>query len=447
MTGSFACPTCGANYPLKPMLIGRPLRCTACPATFVVAADGRAALSASNRLPIAADANTASDAAQPRRGDSARLATTQPPPPPPPPSPTPTPGADPARPGGDYADLAVDVTDTQTSKPTGKSDSQRLRKTRTDRLSADQEQHRRSLAATLSMAAATALPAEPPKSVSADSDRLHKRSEPTRTAKPARESGLGKIGPAVFTDQGLREHRQLRQWWAATLGCLILITGLWFLVAMRSTQRAALEAFVAPVAAGRGRHPDRLQAIHERPWAAEVPALIALGSLHLGKTESLPLAAAAPVMASLTGLTYHRERALWTLDDARTATLWDDKRDRVSNLRRLQQAKVRFAEHALVRTQATEAGVSEAGFDLLIELIRVIPTTALRDSAARIRAGDLPVSAEICPFTGSRGVVLLDTGTSYLEREVDYEGRLLRLVGPGWPDQWRVLSLSVTARK
>src|SRR4051812_34024957 len=40
MAATFACPHCGASYPVKPVLVGRAVRCTKCKNAFKLRADG-----------------------------------------------------------------------------------------------------------------------------------------------------------------------------------------------------------------------------------------------------------------------------------------------------------------------------------------------------------------------------------------------------------------------
>nr|MBA3685689.1 hypothetical protein [Planctomycetota bacterium] len=145
--------------------------------------------------------------------------------------------------------------------------------------------------------------------------------------------------------------------------------------------------------------------------------------------------------------TYRRARDLWAPNGADIGKLWQDKRDRAWNLKRLQDAKITVVDQADLRAKAKDGGVPDEGVELLIELLTAQPTPNGADAHKRLLAGDLPNAVEICTFTGRGGSLLQDLGRTFKRRTVDYQGRLLRFVGEGWPKEWRVLEVRTTARE
>lgn len=390
MSTTFACPHCGATYPVKPVLVGRPVRCTACKKPFRLRADGIAD-------PV----------------------VDEPPPP-----------ADPG--------------------PTGKPDTARSTRIANQPQNAEQRAaQRKTLAANLASAANAALADEAAK---APSDTRKMTEQGTkRKAKEGSRTGMGAISPASLSDYGVREHRNNLMWLLGAIGTVAIITALVLLSGLRSPQRRALERYTAPVESRHLHHGGRLLAIQDRAWLSGAPALIELGRLRLGQTRALPMTPLKGLFSeTLAGLSYLPGYKLWAPRDKNTEIekLWNSKRDHASNLERLTRAKLRILPQPRVIEAITAAGWSEDDAELLMHLLTG-KTNGLGENwiATKLFAGDPPERIEICPFTGSAGSRLIDLGRTYTTRTVDYQGLLLRFVGQGWPDEWKVLEITTTEVK
>ena len=90
-------------------------------------------------------------------------------------------------------------------------------------------------------------------------------------AKAKAEGQVGKIGPAVLTNQGVEEAKSRRALWLGFVGALVIGAGLYWLLFSSSPQRAALEAYTAEVDSVRVRAGKRIQSIQERAWLITLP--------------------------------------------------------------------------------------------------------------------------------------------------------------------------------
>jgi hypothetical protein len=472
MSATFACPHCGATYPRKPVLVGRTVRCTTCKNAFRLREDGIA----DKVEPVAVEV-AAPTAAQP--------AAAQPAPPAPQPAARPHAPAKPAiipltlppeltdappmRPAAQAIDLdtAVEVVEpvmpapsragTQppasdqpgaadqlaaTGRPSPKSSASGPART-SDRFTAQQQEARRAMAATLSTSMTAALKAESVKrEVEAD--------EKTRK-KSGTEGRVGKIGPAILTGEGLQQARLRRTWFLIALVLVALVGGCSWLVAHRSPQRHALEAYAAVVEGQRNRY-ERVQAIQERAWLVAlppafvgVPAMMDMGDARIGGTRTIKLAAAKPLFDQLKGLVLSERAPVWVPKDrlgAVEAAIRPGQReqDLVAGLARSEKGVIPYRDW---QDKLVAAGLSKDDVDTIDLLLRgKTKRSGENEIAARLLAGDLPDAIEIAAFAGRKGLMVVSRGQAYEPKPVRYEGNLLRFVGKDWPVEWKVLTIS-----
>jgi len=427
MAGTFACPHCGAQYPIKPVLVGRAVRCTTCKNPFRLREDGIA-----ERVSEAAPEPAATGATAPR------------PAPNPPPIPA-TSAPAPAAPVSPPAQLAraepvAAPTRASTPQPTVRA----TRGARTERFDKEKlEEQRRAMAASLSTAASAALESE-----------VMKREKPTLATRksagnqPAVEGRVGEIGPVVLTGFGAHEHRNNMLWLVGSIAAIALVVTVIALLTMRSEQRQALDAFTANVEGERVRYSEKFLAIQERAWMSGVAPLVSLGRVQIQSVRSLSLASVRELLVSLKGKTHLAQHDLW-VDPAQVAqleSLWDARRDQTANLAKLNRAGVTVVADTAITSALTNAAWSEVDAAVLQQLLTGQTSRSGENVIAKkILGGAIPDAIELCPFRGTRGELLIDIGRAYRQRHVDYDGLLLRMVGDGWPSEWKVFSITTSS--
>lgn len=441
MSGTFACPHCAAQYPIKPVLVGRAVRCTTCKKPFRLREDGIA--DKVEEQPAAAPARPATEAVT-------RPATTPEPPSRPATESVARRPADaveviPRRPADD---VEVIPKKTPTPVPEDPDPAQAKRPPaarRTDRINKDQmEAQRKSMAASLASAASAALASE---SVKKDEQK-----KPERKSKRFRrgEGGTGDIGPAVLSGFGEHEHRNNMLWLFGSLGLITLLVLAVLLFSLRSEERKALDTFTAVVEGERGRYGERMVAIQERAWLTGVAPLVDLGDPRIGSARLLKTDGLDQVLAQLKGMEWQPQRDYWrnAKQDPQIDQVWDEAKERPANLERLKQARIQVLTGDALLAQFTTAGWSEDDAAILVRLLTGSATRGNENWIAKnLLAGKYPQTIELCPFSGTGGSELIDLGRSYRTRdEVSYEGLLLRFSGGDWPREWRVITLVTSAR-
>lgn len=419
MSATFPCPHCGATYPVKPVLVGRAVRCTTCKNPFRLRPDGIADKVVDEAPPAPAAPPQPAPAAPPAR------------------TPTPAPS--------DTASAPASA-----AKPPPSIGTARSTRAASSAAGAEQrEAQRKALAANLASAATAALAAESVKEET--QSKTERKTKSGRVAKKNTSGGVGDIGPAVLTGHGDREHRNNLMWLLGVVGFVAAVTAIFFLFALKSPQRRALERFTDVVEGERSRYGERILAIQERAWLTGAAPITDLGSLRLGSIKALPTAPLRPLLTeTLKDLVFIPPYKLWgeAGKSGEIEKLWNTKRDDAFNVERLTSAKVRVVEHKVVLDQLQSAGWSADDAELFLALVTG-HTNRAGDNwiAKKWFAGELPDRLEVCSFTGTNGNLLIDLGRSYKPRTVDYQGVLLRFVGEGWSDEWKVLLLKTTSRE
>jgi hypothetical protein len=463
MTATFVCPYCSASYPRKPVLVGRAVRCTTCKNAFRLREDGIA-----DKIEMAEAAP-----AQPPAPSVAAPAPIQPPAPIPTSVPkesresaapaalaAPPAQAAPGKPKlpstgwGLNLDVEVDQPDapaapsapasipTRSPPATIKSPLPDGTATtrKSERMNAQQMEARRAMAATLATSMSEALKSE-----------AVKREVQGEKAKAKAEGQVGKIGPAVLTNQGVEEAKSRRALWLGFVGALVIGAGLYWLLFSSSPQRAALEAYTAEVDSDRVRAGKRIQSIQERAWLITlppadigVPPMVDMRDARIGATRTITLTKAKDLIVSIKGLVPVEPGPVWIAPDRIAA---------VDDLRRPEQKESAFIAavlkkekkavshpallEALVKTGMTEEDAR------VVDLFLRGRTDAKGNNtiAKRWLDGDIPATLQITRFAGTRGSLLLARGATFKTQDVEYEGRIARFVSPGWPSEWKVLTI------
>lgn len=412
MSATFGCPHCGATYPVKPVLIGRPVRCTTCKNAFRLRPDG------------IADKVESMPAPAPTQPPPAPAVTVDPVTPPPPTRPSPAPAR--VEPPATTAVAA----NAPRSGP---------------RLNSAQEQARRSLAANLSAVAEQALRAEEKKQ---SSQRLKKQSDRLARQQAEREGGVGDIGPAVLSGYGQREARNSLVWALGCGGAIAFAAVIALMITWTGPRRQALDDFTEPVA--NNSHGYRRQQIVERGWLTSVAPVTRMDDARIAGAHDLQLAAAKPLFDDLAAMQLLADKPVWAPPESASeiARRWDGKKSPADNVTALtKDGKIRAIAHSQAIARLEEAGIQADEAELVLRLLGANASPAGADVAKRLRAGEMPARAEIAGFAGVDGMLLVDFGGTYKQRPVEYEGRLMRLVGSDWPGEWRILELRTRSRE
>jgi hypothetical protein len=462
MSATFACPHCGATYPRKPVLVGRAVRCTTCKNAFSLREDGIA-----DKIEMPAPAAPVAPPAPPAPAPQPAAAPPAAKPPaaaPPIRQAPPMPAAAPPRPAPRAAaalddldlDGGVEVIEPATRAPapapakSAAKQSSPLPTARSskgsDRLTAQQQEARRQMAATLATSMSAALQAE---SVKRDVDAEAQKKKKAEKA----EGGVGKIGPAILTGQGVEEAKTSRRTTLVVLLVLALGGGLGWLLLHKSPQQLALAVFTDEVDKERIKKGERVQAIQERAWLVGlppanvgVPPVISMMDARIGAQRSFSGIALKEPLAKLKGLAFIPVPPLWAPADKRDAIQQDWTSD--SKLPTFVARWIRrvptLVSHQDVLDQLGKAGLTRDDADIVDLLLRGRTDTAGGNALAkRLLAGDdLPARIEVAQFSGNRGLLLMPRGNTFRTTEIRYRGQLLRFVGPGWPEEWKVLTLT-----
>lgn len=509
MSATFACPHCGASYPRKPVLVGRAVRCTTCKNAFRLREDGIAdkvemdapapAQPTAAPVPVTPPPAAVQPSAPPPspkpdvpvKPAAPKLAAT---------------GwglnldvevEEPAAKAAAPTKAAAASAPTKSEPPPAAvksplpKDGTSPRKS--ERMTVQQMEARRAMSATLATSMSEALKSE-----------AVKREEQGEKAKAKVEGRVGRIGPAVLTGQGVEEAKSSRLFLLGTIGVLLLGAAAYWLLFTDSPERAGLNAYTAEVDPKRIRAGERVQAIQARAWLTGlppafvgVPPLIDVRDARIGSTRAINLTAAKELFASLKGLVPVEPGPVWVPPERLAA---------INDLRRPDQKPEAFIAAVLKREkkavsnpafldQLIKTGMSKEDADIVDLFIRgrittattepvvtpnipesttpvevegkpdapkpveakplavpaAMPTSSSTDNTnpivKRWMDGDVPTSMLITKFSGTRGTMLLSRGQSFKTAEVEYDGKLVRFTGAGWPDEWKVLSIDTKMKQ
>ena len=463
MTATFVCPYCSASYPRKPVLVGRAVRCTTCKNAFRLREDGIAdkiempeatpasAPAQPPAAPIQSPAPIIASVPKESRESVAPAALSAPlaqPAPPKPKLPSTGWGLDldvdvdqPAHATGPAAanaptPLPIRQPPAAIKSPAGGTSSVR----KSERMTTQQMEARRAMAATLATSMSEALKSE-----------AVKREVQVEKAKVKAEGQVGKIGPAVLTNQGVEEAKSRRTLWLGLIGALIIGSGLYWLIFTSSPQRAALEVYTAEVDSARVRAGKRISSIQERAWLIGlppadigVPPMVDMRDARIGATRTITLTKAKDLIVSIKGLVPVEPGPVWVPPDRLAA---------VEDLRRPEQKESTFiaavlkkekkaVSHPALLEALVKTGMSEEDARIVDLFLRGhTDANGGNTIAKRWLDGDVPNTLQITRFIGTRGSLLLARGATFKTQDVEYEGRIARFVSPGWPSEWKVLTI------
>ncbi|MBA3710280.1 MAG: hypothetical protein H0W83_15835 [Planctomycetes bacterium] len=116
------------------------------------------------------------------------------------------------------------------------------------------------------------------------------------------------------------------------------------------------------------------------------------------------------------------------------------------NNTRLAAQKIEVLPHAEVLAKLKDAGLTDDDIELLLTLMTEKTNTVAGDKplSARLLSGDIPDRIEITSFRGTKGTMLLNMGRESRLQTANFQGRLIRFSGAGWPMGWHVLDVRLT---
>jgi hypothetical protein len=462
LPATFPCPWCGMNYPAKPVLVGKAVRCKGCRNAFVLQPEGHAIKVEDPPVAPAPTAAPPPPPAPPPVRPVAPPPGPRPPPvaviepisvaepaprPPPVPVPRPRPSAAVASPGDDVLDLdapsAADVVEVlpqaKTQTPPPNKPSERVAKRKTEHLEAARAQ----MAAQLAEVAEKAANTEVAKREEKKSQRIAKAGGTAvpSSAKPSRK--------AILSGEGERHHRETVRLWSGIGVAAAVILLLLFVFSLRSNVREGLDYYASPVPNEQNRYPVLGDALRSRAWLASAPSMPGgpmlatdLSDASLAAERPIALETLKPVFADLKDLRLDAALDIWVapkdLDRARAAV---GERRGADALQALAVARIRHVPHGKV---VERMGLTPEDLTLVLDLLAGTPPQSSEPFAKRmLDLGEVPHRLVLRNFTGRKGSLLQDIGRPpYRPVQAAYTGVLMRIEGDQWPIGWRVLYLN-----
>ncbi len=315
------------------------------------------------------------------------------------------------------------------------------------------------MAATLAQSMSSALEAEAVKRETEKQHDSERRVRKDALAKPGVNTD-GKISPVVLTGEGVRLAREGRQNWLIGLAIVGVLAGLVWLFLYASAKDRALIAFTRPVDGTANRYGARVQKIQERAWLTTrtpggtgVAAFVQMADPYFGAVTHIDLTKVRDSITALNGFTYFPELNVWAAKETREplARLRAALRDPAKQLpEAAAKAKLTYQDHAELLAQWQESGLDAEGVRILAALLMGETNPGENTIAATMLSGDVPAGFDVVSFHGRKGVMLLDVGGKYLQKDVPYKGLLLRFTGgQNWSHQhaWRVFELTSDAAR
>jgi hypothetical protein len=302
---------------------------------------------------------------------------------------------------------------------------------RTARLTAQQVEARRAMAATLTGSISSVIKEEEQK----DSARVKHGS--TRRM-PTVGDDKKKRGPAVLTGEGEQEARNLRQWLIGTAVFVLLIVGLGWLIIHRSPERRAIDDFVLITPAQiRANNGDRISALQSNAWLTTLPsgtlslaALVDPGPVTFGPDRTLDPTLLRTATDLITGLEALDDDSGWSTPVPATPST-DAK----------PAGKPRTVLRKDLEASLTKANANQDDVLVILALLLGRDHAGARPFGDAISKGRFPTAITLKPFTSKQGTVLLRGQTRGFD--TGYRGLLMQVTGAGWPDGWKVLSIAI----
>ena len=495
MSDLFACPHCGAEYPRKPVLVGKVVRCTKCRNPFKLRPDGIADAvveSPSSAITAAADAKPESEPAPTAvkagtqtiavtpslKPATARLARTEGTD-----QPVPNPANAPPKPSTGWTALGglsdkpppapvsarMKVAESTPESANSASDSAKI--SRKD-FTVKQEEARRAMSANLTSAmsrlqpeAATA-PAPPagPERIDPLAPLAPVKKGTSRRMKTGSDSGRKPAPVAILSGEGEREGRQQRMILGLCAVVLVLALVAWGILAHEGPLDQTLTRFAT--AAPDAVFPERTLIIQRRCllWstvAGGQPSdpFEGLRDRHFSEAKTILRDTIADALGRIAGMTLIDHQKVWVdqahVQDANTllAGLNNPGPDDITAA--LGRAGIKCMLATAFAEKLTAAGIDEEGQIVLLALLSgetergTTGSTGANAIGAHLLSGDVPQKIEWLVFSGDHGDFLRYDGFHYKYQDRKYRGHLVRFSGakPDWPtaqNAWRVMDVNVT---
>ena len=403
---TFDCPHCGAKYPVKPVLIGKTVRCTSCKNAFRLRGDGIAdKVEMTAAAPASAPVSVAQAAEPPKAAPRPDPKTESPP--------TsrlnvPTP----------KAGMTVQQVAAQ------KAMSDNLKAAMGDALGLDEPE-----------------PETPEKSAKPGTERVaNERKSKSSSFQKTAGKKPGK-SPAILTNEGEREAANSRRWLMGFIG-VIVVFGLIFWAANHQNERvAAVAAFTTELPASATRYGARIEAIRARAWLNDITAFIDLPSPRISSEREIPSASLEP-LAKLTGLTYVASASRWVAPET---AAWLAKQPAIPsdklNAKFERDGTIQVTLAAL-RKELSAANLGDDEMTIVLAMLTQPSTGSAVKFGELLTSGHLP-TIRWCTVSGRGGTYIFDRGQGYGYPVADYRGVLVSFAGEGWPTGWRFMTLAI----
>ncbi len=417
---TFDCPHCGAKYPLKPVLIGKTVRCTACKNAFRLREDGIA-----DKVAPSAAAGVSAPPTPAAPLTATKSVTVSPAPTKPTIEPTPN------QPQSARLQISTPKAGlTRQQLEARKAMSESLKATMDDALGLEE------------LEAADATPGKPgtERQAKAGTERKGKSSAFLKSVGQKTGKKPGKT-PAILTNEGEREAANSRRWLAG-LVVTIVVVGLLLMAALHKNERsAAVAAFTVELPSRDLRYGARLEAIQARAWVNTITPFIDLPAPRISSQHDIPATSLEP-LRRLKGLTYVATAERWVTPEvaaglAKVPAAGQEKID--TKLERDGAIQI------TAKTLRKELSAANLGDDemTIVMLLLTQPSASAEASklAALVTQGNLP-TIHWCTVSGRKGMYVIDTGQGYHTSTADYLGILVSFSGDGWPCGWRFMTLA-----
>ena len=392
MSTTFPCPHCGQTYPIKPVLIGKVVRCTGCKNPFRLREDGIADIVNAEPAPA--------------------------------PAPAPAPTRPPEPPAAPVSEAVKPSTARRTAADEAKAQEIKER----------MAEARKAMAADLAQAAGKALQSSTVKDEET-STRRQGSSRMRAVASAGAEGGKRTLSPAILTGEGEREAANTRLWVILGVVAVVLAIAIGWLLTLDGPRTTAIESFTATVPADQNTYGVRDVAISNRGWltaeSGAVTPFIDLGSIRWGRTVTVTPAAYSVALGRLAQHVPLKGTTLWVpakeLAKAE-ATLTAGSKETAD--KRLLAARVPFLAWSTIAKDLATSGCDEATCDALHLLLSHVPAPNATDLGKALVAGSLTFDLQV--ISGAHGMYLQDLGGSYRTPSSPWEGLLLRTGNSPW---------------
>jgi hypothetical protein len=492
MSDLFACPHCGAEYPRKPVLVGKVVRCTKCRNPFKLRPDGIADAvveSPSSAITAAADAKPESAPTAVKAGTqtiavtpslkpaTARVARTEATD-----QPEPNTASAPHKPSTGWTALEG-LSDKPPPAPvrtrmqaaaalapeSANSASDSAKIARKD-FTAKQEEARRAMSAKLNSAMSRLQPEASAPAPPAGPERIDplaplapvKKGATSRRMKT--DSGRKAAPVAVLSGEGEREGRQQRMILGICAVVLVLALVAWGILAHEGPLDQTLTRFAT--AAPDAVFPERTLIIQRRCvlWstvAGGQPSdpFEGLRDRHFSDVRTITRDSIADALGRIAGMTLIDHQKVWVdqahAQDATTLLAGLNNPGPDDIIAALGRAGIKCMLATAFAEKLTAAGIDGEGQAVLLALLAgetergTTGTTGTNAIGAHLLSGDVPQKIEWLVFSGDHGDFLRYDGFHYKYQDRKYRGHLVRFSGakPDWPtaqDAWKVMDVNVT---